>query len=479
MATSLALETQPMYIGGEWIHTGEQKTVNMPYDGSPIALLFTADAAALNLAIEAAQRGAKAMAEMTCGERADLLLRLHDIVKRDLAEFSRLICIETGKPIKEARVEAERSLQTILAASTEARILHGEMIPIDSAPIGKGRMAMTIREPIGIVAAITPFNVPLNLALHKVCPAIAAGNAVLHKPAEQTSLSSVRLAHALHEAGLPNGAYNLLLGSGSKLGPMLAQDPRIAMITFTGSVPVGKSIRAMAGLKRVTLELGNNSAVIIEPDADIDLAASRCVPGAFAHSGQVCISVQRIFVHESVADEFTRKYVANVEKLKIGHPLEESTDISSLINEQEAMRVADWIEEAVHKGAKRLTGGPRRFATIPPSIFAGAPLDVKISCQEVFGPVVNTTRYRDFEEAITLANDSNYGLQAGIFTTNIQRAFSAAHKLQVGGVIINDVSAFRADHMPYGGVKDSGNGREGPRYAIEEMTELKLICWKV
>ncbi|MGI8744229.1 MAG: aldehyde dehydrogenase family protein [Bryobacteraceae bacterium] len=479
MTTSIAVETQPMYIGGEWVHTGERLTVKMPYDGSPIAELCQADTAALNRAIEAAQRGAPAMAEMTCGERADLLLRLHDVMKRDQAEFSHLICLETGKPIKEARIEAERSLQTILSASTEARILHGEMIPIDSAPIGKGRMAMTIREPIGIVAAITPFNVPLNLALHKVCPAIAAGNAVVHKPAEQTSLSSVRLAHALEEAGLPKGAYNLVLGSGSKLGPLLARDPRIAMITFTGSVPVGKSIRAIAGLKRVTLELGNNSAVIVEPDADLDLAASRCVPGAFSHSGQVCISVQRIYVHESVADDFTSRYVENTGKLKIGHPLEDSTDISSLINDREAVRVDQWIEEAVHGGAQRLTGGPRQFATIPPTVLAGAPADVKISCQEVFGPVVNIVRYRDFEQAIALANDSEYGLQAGIFTNNIQRAFSAARKLQVGGVIINDVSAFRADHMPYGGVKESGNGREGPRYAIEEMTELKLICWRV
>lgn len=468
-----------MFIGGEWFESKQQATVCLPYDGSPVAQLSLADADTVERAVKAAQEGAKAMARLSPGERADLLLRIHDIIKRDVAEFARLICLETGKPIKESRGEAERSLQTILAAATEARILHGEMIPIDAAPNGRGRMAMTIREPIGVVAAITPFNVPLNLALHKICPAIAAGNAIIHKPAQQTSLSAVKLGKALQEAGLPDGAYNLITGSGSKIGPMLAADPRIAMVTFTGSVPVGKSIKAVAGLKRVTLELGNNSAVIVEPDANIEAAATKAVMGAFAHSGQVCISVQRVYVHEQVADEFIARYVAATEKLRIGHPLEESTDISSLISEQEAIRVDNWIEEAVHLGCTKLTGGPRCRATIPPTILENVPADAKMSCQEVFGPVVGVNRYSDLNTAIEMANESSYGLQAGIFTNDISRAFSAARRLQVGGVIINDVSAFRADHMPYGGVKESGTGREGPRYAIEEMTEMKLICWTV
>lgn len=479
MNSSIAVEVQPMFIGGEWVKGEARTTVRLPYDDTPIAELCTADAAIFERAVRAAQEGAKAMARLSAGERADLLLRFHDIVKRDLAEFARLICIESGKPIKEARGEAERSLQTILAASTVARTLHGEMIPMDAAPIGKGRMAMTVRQPIGVIGAITPFNVPLNLALHKVTPAIAGGNAIIHKPALQTSLSAVRMGRALEEAGIPKGGYNLLLGSGARLGPLLVEDPRLAMITFTGSVPVGKSIRAAAGLKRVTLELGNNSAVIVEPDADVDYAASRCVAGAFAHSGQVCISVQRIFVQEDVAGRFIEKYVAETNKLKIGHPLEESTDISSLISVQEARRVENWIHEAVEQGAKRLTGGPRSHATIPPAILEGAPASVNINCSEVFGPVVNVARYRDFDDAVAQANDSRFGLQAGIFTNDMHRAFTAAQQLQVGGVIINDVSAFRADHMPYGGVKESGTGREGPRYAVEEMTEMKLICWKV
>ena len=302
---------------------------------------------------------------------------------------------------------------------------------------------------------------------------------MVHKPSEETPLSALRLARTMARAGLPKGAYNVVCGDGVTLGQQLVTDPRVAMITFTGSVPVGKAIRAAAGLKRVTLELGANSAVIIEPDADIDLAVARCVAGSFSHSGQLCISVQRIYVHAAIAQAFLDKFTAATLKLRGGHPFDELSDYSSLITEEAAMRVESWIDEAIALGARRLTGGPRKRSTILPTILENVPLTSKLACQEVFGPVVAVDRYTDLQEAVRLTNDTPYGLQAGIFTRDMLRAFEAARKLKVGGVMINEVPTFRADHMPYGGVKESGQGREGPRYAIEEMTELKLICWKV
>ena len=352
-------------------------------------------------------------------------------------------------------------------------------MPIEGSPGAKGKMAMTVREPLGVIGAITPFNVPLNTAMHKIGPALAGGNAVVHKPSEETPLSALRLAQTMDRIGVPPGAYNVVCGDGPTLGQQLVADPNVAMITFTGSVPVGKAIRAAAGLKRVTLELGSNAALLVEPDADLDLAVARSVVGSFSFSGQLCISVQRLFVHARIADEFLKRFVAATQKLRGGHPYEETSDYSSLITEKAAIRVDEWIEEALTQGARRLTGGPRRGTAIAPTILADVPLSAKISCQEVFGPVVAVNTYTDLDEAINLANNTPYGLQAGIFTRDLQRAFEAARKLQVGGVMINEVPTFRADLMPYGGVKESGVGREGPRYAIEEMTEMKLICWKV
>jgi acyl-CoA reductase-like NAD-dependent aldehyde dehydrogenase len=310
-----------------------------------------------------------------------------------------------------------------------------------------------------------------------VGPALAGGNAVVHKPSENTPLSALELARILTDAGAPKGAYNVVTG-GADIGQAMVADPRIRMLTFTGSVAVGKQIRAGSGLKRVTLELGGNCAVLIEPDADIDLAADRCVPGAFAMSGQLCISVQRIFVHESIARSFLDRFRAATEKLVIGNPLDNTTDVSSLIKESEAIRVEKWIEEAAGMGAKQITGGARRYATIPPTILTDVPAEARMSCYEVFGPVVAVNTYTDREDAIRQINATPYGLQAGVFTRSLHDAFDISRKIQVGGVIINDVPNFRADNMPYGGVKDSGTGREGPRYAIREMTEPKLICWR-
>jgi acyl-CoA reductase-like NAD-dependent aldehyde dehydrogenase len=479
MTTAKTEETSLNYIGGEWVDADDHEIVRLPYDYSPVGKVPRAEAAVVDKAVAAAKQGLRQMREMGNSERADMLTRIGELVKRDLAEFAHLICDETGKPIKEARVEAERSLATLLASAHEARQLHGEVVPMDFALMGKGRMAMTVREPLGIIGCITPFNVPLNLGLHKIGPALAGGNAVIHKPATKTPLSASRLAHTMDEAGVPKGAYNLITGSGAKIGMALAEHQDVAMLTFTGSAEVGRTIKSRAGFKKVTLELGNNSAVIIEPEADLGVAVSRTVQGAFSHSGQVCISVQRVFVHERIAGEFTDRLKAATEALKIGHPYEDSTDISSLIDETEAIRIERWIEEAVARGAKVVTGGTRKFATIAPAVLVDVPDSCSISCREAFGPLVAVYKYSDLEDAIERSNATPYGLQAGIFTNDLQRAFRAARKLEVGGVMINDIPMYRADHMPYGGVKESGTGREGPKYAIEEMTEMKLICWKV
>lgn len=476
--TAIEKQDFPMLIGDEWVRTPRVRTISLPYDGTPVAEVYDADPATVDRAVNAAQAGAEAMARLTQYERAEILDRMRALLERDLAEFARLICLESGKPIREAQGEAARSRQTLIASADAARSLHGEVVPVEAAPNGKGRWAMTVREPLGVIGAITPFNFPLNLALHKIGPALAAGNSVVHKPSENTPLSALRMARLIREAGAPAGAYNVVTGPGEETGQQIVNDPRIAMVTFTGSVEVGRQIRAAAGLRRVTLEMGSNSSVILEADCDMETLIPRCVAGGFAHSGQVCISVQNIYVHESIAKDFTERFVAATRALKIGHPLEEHTDISSLINEKEAERVENWIERARARGARLVTGGARRRATIEPAIMVDAPADVEVCCKEAFGPLVVLHRYNRLDEAIQAVNASEYGLQAGICTRDIGKAFETARKLRVGGVIVNDVPAFRVDHMPYGGVKKSGIGREGPRYAVEEMTELKLICWR-
>ena len=467
-----------MRIGDDWVRTSEKRTISLPYDGTPVAEVYDADIAVLDRAITVAQSGAKAMAGLTQYERAELLEQMRSLLERDAEEFARLISLETGKTIREARGEVARGQQTLAVSADAARNLHGEVVPMEAAPTGKGRWAMTMREPLGVIAAITPFNFPLNLALHKIGPALAAGNSVVHKPSENTPLSALRLARLAMEAGLPTGAYNVVTGSGEETGRQIVNDPRIAMITFTGSAEVGRQIQAAAGLRRVTLEMGSNSSVILEPDCDLDLLVPRCVAGGYALAGQVCISVQNIYVHESIAEDFTQRFVAGARALKIGHPLEEDSDIASLINQAAAERVESWVHRAVARGARLLTGGTRRGAIIGPAMLTDVQPDDDVCCKEVFGPVVVLHRYARLEDAIDAVNASQYGLQAGICTRDIGRAFAAARKLHMGGVMINDVPAFRVDLMPYGGIKMSGVGREGPRYAVEEMTELKLICWR-
>jgi acyl-CoA reductase-like NAD-dependent aldehyde dehydrogenase len=466
-------------IGDEWIRTEKTDTIRLPYDGSPVTNVPQGDPALVTRAVAAARHAAGVLENWSNYERAELLDRVAALLRRDSAAFASVISQETGKPISEARVEVDRSLQTLLASSIVARGLHGEVVPIDGAPIGAGRMAMTIRQPLGVIGIITPFNVPLNLALHKLGPALAGGNAVVHKPAEQTPLSALKLARIVREAGAPAGTYNVVTGIGETVGRALVESDGVDMITFTGSVETGKAIRAAAGLKKVTLELGGNSAVIIEPDADLDAAVTRVVQGGYGFSGQICISVQRVYVHESVASEFRGKLVAAVEKLRVGHPREDSTQIASLISEEAARRVESWTEEAAQAGAKILTGGKRTNSTIQPGVLADVPENSTFMRNELFGPLVAVNRYSSLDDAIARVNGTPFGLQAGIYTQHLQHAFQAARKLRAGGVLINDVPTFRADHMPYGGTKNSGLGREGPRYAVEEMTEPKLICWRV
>jgi len=469
-----------MRIGGESVATGRRQPVLLPYDGSQVGTVFRASAEEVNRAVAAAKSAAPLMRQMSLAERAAILRKVAARLAAEAEEFARTIASESGKPIKEARVEVERAVSTLEFSSEEARRLAGEVVPMEAAPAGKGRMAITVREPLGVIAAITPFNFPLNLSMHKIGPAIAAGNTVVHKPASTTPITALRMAALFEECGLPPGALNVVTGPGGELGELLTCHPDVAMVTFTGSAEVGVGIRKRAGLKRVTLELGNNSAVIIDRDADLEAAVARCVIGSFANSGQVCISIQRIYVHQEVYREFLERFVEATRRLLIGHPLDATTDVSSLITPQDADRIVAWIEEAVQAGARLLTGGDRRLrATVTPAVLAGVPPHVQLSCKEAFGPVVGVNSFETLEEAIARVNDSEYGLQAGIYTRDIHRAFEAARRIHVGGFLINEIPQYRVDHMPYGGVKMSGFGREGPKYAIEEMTELKLICWKL
>ncbi len=467
------------WIGGQWVKTAERRPVRLPFDGSVVAQVGVAGPDEVEAAVSAAGAAARLMREMTAAERAAILHKAYHRLLERSEEIALAVSSESGKPLREARVEVERASQTLLFSAEEAHRLAGEVVPMEAAPAGKGHWAMTVREPLGVIAAITPFNFPLNLSMHKIAPALAAGNAVVHKPASATPLSALLLAEILHECGLPAGALNVIPGPGGTIGDLLTQHPGVAMVTFTGSPDVGVRIRNLAGMKRVTLELGNNSALIVDQDADLEEAARRAVPGSFANSGQVCISIQRIYVHRRAADEFIERFLEGARALRMGHPHDPATEISSLINEAEAARVEEWIREAVEAGARLLTGGERRGAVMRPAVLAHVPPHVRLSCREAFGPVVGINLYDTLDQAIELVNRSDYGLQAGIYTRDLSKAFAAARRLEVGGVMINEIPQYRVDHMPYGGIKLSGMGREGPKYAVEEMTECKLICWKV
>src|SRR5712691_11604108 len=388
----------PMHIGGKPVTSAERRPVRLPYDGSEVGAIYQATSEQVDAAIAAAAAAAPIMREMTADERSTILRKAYQALLDDRDEMAMAVSSETGKPIKEARFEVERSALTLLFSAEEAHRLRGEVVPMDASPAGKGHWAMTVREPLGVIAAVTPFNFPLNLAMHKIGPALAGGNSVVHKPASTTPISAVRMARLFEACGLPAGALNVITGPGGAIGDMLVFDKRIAMVTFTGSVEVGLRIRNLAGMKRVTLELGSNSAVIIEDDADLDDAIPRCVTGSFSHSGQVCISVQRIFVHQKIRNDFLERFVEGARKLAIGHPHQTGTDISSLITVGEAERVEHWIEEAVGAGAKLVSGGHRKRATIEPAILTDVPPSTSIMCREAFGPVVGINSYETLAE---------------------------------------------------------------------------------
>lgn len=465
-------------IGGQWVSTAAYAALYAPSSGEEIAQIPLADAGTVRQAIDAAEAAATVMRRMPAYQRAAILEKIARLMDERLEEAARIIALEAGKPIKTARGEVIRTIQTYKFAAEEAKRIHGETLPLDAAIGGEGRLAYTVREPLGVIGAITPFNFPMNLVAHKVGPALAAGNSVVLKPASQTPLSAFFLAEIAEQAGVPAGALNVVTGSGASVGDLLVTDPRVKALTFTGSPAVGIDIRNRAGLKRVTLELGSNSAVIIDSDVNLDEVIPRCIFGAFAYSGQVCISVQRIYVVKERFAEFVSKFVAETKKLRGGDPLSEDADYSAMISPRETERAVAWIEEAKQQGARVECGGEVVDRMLQPTVLTGVPAEAKVSCQEVFGPVVLVNSVESVQEAIALVNDSRYGLQAGVYTNNLALALQAADELHVGGVMINDIPTFRVDHMPYGGVKESGMGREGVRYAVEELTELKLVVVK-
>lgn len=466
-----------LFINGEWVEAEKYADLYAPYSQEKIAEVPQASEVQVQAAINAAYESRSMMAALTAYERAAILERLVDLLKENRVKAAEIISQESAKPMKFSLGEVDRTIETYKFAAEEAKRIQGEMVPMDAAKTGANRLAYTMREPIGVVAAITPFNFPLNLVAHKVGPAIAAGNTIVLKPASQTPLSSVFIVELLEQAGVPKGAVNLVTGSGRVIGDSIVRSEKLSMITFTGSPEVGIGIRQKAGLKKVALELGSNAGLIIDEGIDLDKVVPKSVIGAFSNQGQVCISVQRIYVHEKIKEAFTAKFKKEVEKLVVGDPMDEKTDVSTLIAREELDRVQSWIDEAIEGGARAITGGAVKDNVLPPTTLVNVAPHMKISCQEVFAPIVSITSIESVEEGIRLVNDSKYGLQAGIFTNDISTAMNASKTLEVGGVMINDIPTYRVDQMPYGGVKESGNAREGLKYTIEEMTEMKLVVW--
>jgi len=453
---------------------GKTRDIASPYDGHLVTRAVAADESVIARAIENAVAARPIMRDLAPFERADILERFSRLVAERKDELAQILCEEAGKPISLAKIEAERCAQTIADAAHWARYYEQEMLGLDGSPVGAGRQGILRRFPVGVVAAITPFNFPLNLVAHKIAPAIAAGCPVVLKPASQTPSPAFRLAQLAVEAGLPKEGIQVVLVRGGD-ADRLVTDERIALVTFTGSAEVGWQIKSRCGKKKVALELGGNAGAIVEPDSDWENAARRIATGGFAYAGQSCISVQRVFVHSSIAPKFTDALVAAAEAVPSGDPADPKTVCGPLIDEANVARVKQWIERAIGRGGRALTGNRVEGAVLFPTVMIDVPADCEVNCSEVFGPVVTVATYDSFDQALEMVNDSRYGLQAGVFTNDIRKIWKAYEALEVGGVIHNDVPTFRVDLMPYGGVKDSGVGREGARWAIQEMTEPRLL----
>ncbi len=466
-----------MLLDGRWVDRDEKIEVLDPFDDSVVDTVPKATKVDVETSLASAAKGFEVTRRMTVYDRAQILYKAAGIISDHIEDFATVIAREGSKTINEARKEASRCVNTLTCSAEEAKRILGETIPFDSFPGGEKRRGYYYRFPVGVVLAITPFNDPLNLVAHKLGPAIAAGNSVILKPATVTPLSAIRLVEALLEAGLPPVSIQVITGYGSEIGDPLVSDERVRMISFTGGVEAGKHIASIAGIKKIGMELGSDSPVIVWKDTDLEPAVESCVSGAFWAAGQNCIGVQRLLVHRDIYDEFKTKFVERTEQYKIGDKLKEETDMGPMITETEAGRVEKWVKEAAGRGAVVLTGGKRERALFQPTVLENVPADAKIHCEEVFGPTVNLYPVDDLEEAIRQANSLPYGLLAAIFTSNVDVAFKAAYELDCGGVMINDSTDYRLDSMPFGGVKYSGLGREGLKFSLQEMTEPKVVCF--
>ncbi len=459
---------------GEWRHSDTKLSVKNPYNNETFAVTFRPTTEDIGRAIEASRHSFKETKILPSHARSSICLHVAKRIAEEKKRIAKVLSLEAGKPISQAIIEAGRAIATFEAAAEEAKRIEGEIIPLDWDASSENKVALTRRFPIGPVLAITPFNFPLNLVAHKVAPAIACGCPIVIKPASKTPLCSLILAEIVLEAGYPPSAISVLPLSGDN-ADILVADERFRLITFTGSPDVGWSMKEKSGKKKVILELGGNAGVIIHRDADINYAISRCLAGGFFYSGQSCISIQRIFLHEEIYEQFMSGFLEGVSKLVVGDPLDNMTQVGPMISEDEAIRVENWIQESTSEGAKILIGGKRDGSIFYPTVLDGVKPNMKVSCREVFAPLVVITKYKDINDAIAWVDNSIYGLQAGIFTKDIKSIFKAFEEIEVGGVIANDIPTYRVDHMPYGGVKNSGVGREGPKYAIEDMTEMRLL----
>jgi acyl-CoA reductase-like NAD-dependent aldehyde dehydrogenase len=466
-----------MYVAGEWRGAEREEAVRNPYDSEIVDTVPVATTADAEAALAAAVDGARAMRALAAWDRSEILRKAADLIEASLPDLARTIALEVGKPLLEATNEAKRIPDLLRVSASEGARMHGETVPVDASPGGAGKLAFTIRQPCGVVVAITPFNYPALLVLHKVGPALAAGNAVVLKPARQTPLTALYLTRALLEAGLPENALQCLTGPGSELGAALCADPRVRKISFTGSTSVGEEISRVAGVKRLSLELGSNCPLIVLPDADLEQVAAATLTGGYVNAGQVCISVQRVLVDRTVYADYVDALTPLVQGLRTGHPLDEATGLGPVITEAEAERVERTIRDAVDGGATLLTGGGREGAVVAPTLVGDVDPAMELSRSELFGPAVALTPVSGIDEAIALANDSDYGLGAGLFTSDLGSALRFAKEVDCGSIQINSSPLWRADLMPYGGLKRSGIGKEGPRYAIEEMTELKTVVF--